>query len=104
MMVLSWNWRKETKPLRNFKKEMEQSQAKLEELEQYSRRNCLVVHGDTEKPGENTNAIICDIAKEKFKQDIAMTDIDRSHHIGQRGKSDKNGRPTTRPTIVKFSR
>ena len=95
---------KRDKTIEKLQKEMDQTQAKFEELEQYSRRNCLVVHGAAEKPGENTNAIICDIAKEKFKQDIVMTDIDRSHRIGQRGKSDRNGRPKTRPIIVKFSR
>ena len=42
----------------------------VDELEQYSRRNCLLLHGVQELEGENTNDVIMKTVKEEMDIDI----------------------------------
>lgn len=71
----------------------------INELEQYSRRNCLRIFGIEEKRDENTDTIITEIATKHLGFAVNPTDIDRSHRIGR--KDHDNGKP--RAIIVKFS-
>lgn len=50
--------------------------------EQYSRRNCLRITGVPESEFESTDAIVMDIAT-RIDADITLSDIDRSHRVGQ---------------------
>nr|XP_054748058.1 LOW QUALITY PROTEIN: S-adenosyl-L-methionine-dependent tRNA 4-demethylwyosine synthase TYW1-like [Lytechinus pictus] len=79
------------------------AEARVEDLEQYSRRNCLVIHGITENINEDTDQIISKLAKEKLNVDITPLNVDRSHRIGVRGRVDRNGHPIHRPIIAKFT-
>ena len=88
--------------IKELEKNLTIAESRIEELEQYSRRNCLVIHGVKETTGEHTDQLICDLAKDKLTVDIKPEDIDRSHRIGERGRSDRRGRPLHRPIIVKF--
>ena len=69
----------------------------LEDMMQYSRRNCLVITGIAETRGENTDDVVKDFAKNKLDVVINDTDIDRTHRLGKHaiGKS--------RPIIAKFT-
>ena len=71
---------------------------RVEELQQYTRRNCLLVTGIPESTGENTDELIQEIAREKIKIELKDNDIDRTHRTGQ----SYNGKP--RPIVVKFTR
>ena len=66
--------------------------------EQYSRRNCLLVHGIEEKEGEQTDKVIIDTAAEKMNIAITSDDLDRSHRTGKKKEGNKS-----RSIIVKFS-
>ena len=66
---------------------------KIDRQEQYSRRNCILIHGIAENKEENTNIDILDVK-------IDEIDIDRSHRIGRYDKAKKK----SRPVIVKFAR
>ena len=82
---------------------MAQRVGKLESLvdrqEQYSRRNCLLVHGIEETNDENKDDLVLKSIYEKLGVDITENEIDRSHRIGRK----KDGqRP--RPIIVKLTR
>ena len=68
--------------------------------EQYSRRNCLLVHGLFETTLENTDDLVITMFKNNMDIEIFSDDIDRSHRIGKQ-KDDPN---TVRPVIVKFAR
>ena len=59
--------------------------------EQYSRRNCHLIHGITAENQENTDDLALEIFRGK---------LDRTHRIGKNDK--KSNRP--RPVIVKFIR
>ena len=72
----------------------------VDRQEQYSRRNCLLIHGITEGNQENTDDLALEIFREKLDIELTQRDLDRTHRIGKNDK--KSNRP--RPVIVKFIR
>ena len=68
-------------------------------LEQYSRRNCLLLHGVPETAKEDTDTIFRDAIKEHLGKDLKLRDLDRTHRIGAK-REDGRGRPI----IAKFTR
>ena len=68
---------------------------RIEELEQYGRRNGVRIHGIKEQKGENTDQIMLDLAK-SIGADIPKTAFGRSHRVGPDGGS------KPRPIIAKF--
>ena len=72
----------------------------LDRQEQYSRRNCLLIHGIDEENQENTDEVVISVLKKEMDEEITHLDIDRSHRLGNR-KLDKS---KPRPIIIKFSR
>jgi hypothetical protein len=73
--------------------------AKIDEAEQYSRRNNLRVYGVPEKHHEDSTEAVIQLAKEKLDVDISKFDIDRCHRLGKQDAK-KN---SPRPIIVRFS-
>ena len=75
--------------------ELNQSVLKVDELEQYDRRNSLRLSVNTkEEDVENTDEIVVNVAK-KLGVDIECSDISRSHRVGRPGSK-------PRPILVKF--
>ena len=74
--------------------------SETDDLEQYSRRNCLVLHGVNESNEENTNEIIIKTFSEELGVEIKEDDLDRSHWLGKPKRKDNK----TRAIIVKFTR
>ena len=72
----------------------------MEDLEQYSRRNCLVLYGANESNDENTNEILIKTFFEELGIEIKEDDLDRSHRLGKPKRKDNK----PRPIIVKFAR
>ena len=60
----------------------------IDELEQYSRRNCLLFHGLKESDGENTDKIVIDTIRKEMTIDISEQDLDRTHRIGKASRND----------------
>lgn len=92
--------------IKNLEEQVSTMSSRIETLEksfdsqeQYSRRNCLLVHGIEEKEGESTDKIIIDTVADKMNLAITSEDLDRSHRIGKKKEGKKS-----RPIIVKFSR
>ena len=77
-------------------KTIEDLEDELDDQQQYSRRNCLLIHGVEEKQNENVEAAVMDIVDNKLKATVLKNDISRMHRLGRR----KQGRP--RPIIVRF--
>ena len=71
----------------------------LDRQEQYSRRNCLLIHGLPESKNENTDELVIDTIKEKMGEEIEKDEIDRSHRLGAPKNNGKS-----RPIIIKFVR
>ena len=73
-------------------------QIDLDDLEQYSRRNCLLIHGLEEEDNENTTKKVLKVFKNKLglSTDLSESDITRSHRLGKKSSN------KTRPIIAKF--
>ena len=72
----------------------------VDEQEQYSRRNCLLIHGVEENQNEDTDILSINIINEHLGLDIQPSDIDRTHRIGNKNITRKKGRAI----IIKFIR
>ena len=76
----------------------------VDELEQYGRRECLIISGKKTLPeesaGENTTDIVCKVFKEKLKLIVNKSDISVSHRLGRANSSDTDTK--NRPIIVKL--
>ena len=59
---------------------------KLEESidahQQYSQRNCLLLHGIEETKGEDTDNIVLEVLNDDMGLNISKTALDRSQRIG----------------------
>lgn len=56
-------------------------------LEQYSKRNCILFFGVPETKEEDTTQLICKIAREKLRVDLQPSAIDRSHRLQRRSQA-----------------
>ena len=91
--------------INNLKEEVSTLKGRVEILEkesddqeQYSRRNCILVHGLEENKDEITDDLVASFIKNKMDIDLSVNDIDRSHRIG------KPSPRKIRPIIIKFVR
>ena len=83
--------------------EKESQGKEIDDLEQYSGRNCLLLHGVVETNAECTNDIIIIIIQtcaEELGIDVKQEYLERSHRLG---KVKRNGNKS-QPIIVKFAR
>ena len=85
---------KKDKIIEDLKSEVDSLSTKIEKLEklqgqeeQYSRRNCLLVHVIAEEKEEITNEMIINTLNEKLDLDITLQDIKRTHRIGEHKKT-----------------
>ena len=62
-----------------------------DQMQQYSRRNCIRVFGIPEEQVENTDDKICRLVREKLGVCIKKEDIDRSHRVGKKSTSKPRG-------------
>ena len=70
----------------------------VERQEQYSMRNCILIHGVKENQNEDTDEVVVNKLKSEMNLEISPGDIDRTHRIGV----PSNGK--NRPITVKFVR
>ena len=63
-------------------KGLEEVDAVLDRQEQYSRRNCILIHGVDEVEGEHTDELSIKVIEEHMNQIIKPEAIDRSHRLG----------------------
>ena len=89
--------------INNLKEEVSTLKGRVETLEkesddqeQYSRRNCILVHGLEENKEEITDDLVASFIKDKMNIDLSVNDIDRSHRMGEQSPRKK------RPIIVRF--
>ena len=72
----------------------------VDKQEQYSRRNCLLIHALEEVQNEDTDTLSINIINELLGLDIQPSDIDRTHRIGNKNKA----RKIVQVIIIKFTR
>ena len=74
--------------IENLVEKQKSLSSEIDDLEQYSRRNCLVLHGVNESNDENTNEIIIKTFSEELGVEIKEDDLDRSHRLGKPKRKD----------------
>ena len=79
---------------------IEELESKIDLQEQYSRRNCILIHGIAENKEENTDQQAIDFINDNLDIKIDEIDIGRFHRIGRYDKSKKKARPI----IMKLAR
>ena len=90
---------REEKKVSVLNKQVGDLDQKIEKQEQYSRRNCLLIHGVAENKDENTDDVVLSIFKDEMDIEIFTDDLDRTHRIGKTKDNNKH----RRPIIVKFA-
>ena len=80
------------KVIKTDKQEINTLKDQLDAAEQYSRRNCVVIHGIDSKKDENTGVTVRNFFSTYLDLDIKQGEIDRSHCLPTLGN----------PLIVKF--
>ncbi|KAK5643906.1 hypothetical protein RI129_007751 [Pyrocoelia pectoralis] len=70
----------------------------LDKLEQYTRRNSIIIYGIPEKNNEDIIVNILDLFQNKLNATLSVENIDRAHRLGKR----HDERNSARPVIVKF--
>ena len=48
----------------------------MERQEQYSRRNCILIHGLKEEKNESTDDRVLKLFKEELNEDVLLLDLD----------------------------
>ena len=69
----------------------------VDDQQQYSRRNCLIVHGIDEKPNENTDKIVMDLLQNKLEAGVTQNEVSRTHRLGRKREDNK-----ARPIIMRL--
>ena len=82
----------------NMNEKIEKLERIVDRQEQYSRRNCLLLHGIAEGERENTDELVSETLNEKMHIDLTPSDLDGTHRIGQKKASSKK----PRAVITKF--
>ena len=82
----------------NMKKKIEKLERMVDRQEQYSCRNWILIHSITEGERKHTDELVLETLNEKMLVDLTLSDLGRTHHIGQK-KSSSN---KTRAVIIKF--
>ena len=83
-----------------FQQQLNGFTKQVDRQEQYSRQNCLLIHGTTERNQENTDDQTLEISTEELDIELTQSELDWTHRIGKNDK--RSNRP--RPVIVRFIR
>lgn len=91
--------------LQSIQHRLNRQEEQIDEAEQYSRRNCLLLHGIPEEINEDSYDKVIKTLNEKLDVHIKLDDIDRCHRLGplRRSASDVVSKGK-RPIIVKLLR
>ena len=68
----------------NMNEKIEKLERIVDRQEQYSRCNCLLLHGIAKGKRENTDELVLENLNEKMHIDLTPSDLDGTHRIGQK--------------------
>ena len=68
--------------LKSASMKVEDLEKKMDSQEQYSRRNCILIHGLKERKNKSTDDRILKSFREELNEDVLLVDLDRTHRIG----------------------
>ena len=68
----------------DLKIEMKDIGTRLNDLEQHSRRNCLILNGAEEKHDEIVDVVVLKVLNTQMEAGISVQDIERVHRLDKR--------------------
>ena len=86
--------------LSSLKNEHELLKSVVENQEQYTRRNCLLVHGIPEEQRESTDSIVLNAINEHLEEGLTEVEIECTHRL----RKPEQNKKRRRPIILKFVR
>uniref|UniRef100_A0A8D8X3E9 Uncharacterized protein n=1 Tax=Cacopsylla melanoneura TaxID=428564 RepID=A0A8D8X3E9_9HEMI len=89
--------------LGTIRQELQEQDEKIDRLETYSRRHCILVHGIPEaqaKTEQECMEVTCTLFNQKLGLQISPQQLDRAHRLGPPRTNAQSSRP--RPVIVKL--
>lgn len=90
---------------KDLQDQIRKQEFRIDEAEQYSRRNCLLLHGVSETPNEDVYTKVTEVLKDKLNLELTMMSFDRCHRLGKPKRSTADVVATgRRPIIIKFTR
>ena len=78
-------------------------QLKMDEDEQYSKRNCLIITEVNEQEGEDTDGVVLDIFEIKLNICLDIFQVDRSHPLNEPKRSESDNSQVIRLITGKFA-
>ena len=63
---------------------VEDLEKKMESQGQYSRRNCILIHGLSEEKNKSTDDRVFKLFRVGLNEDVLLADLDRTHRIRQK--------------------
>ena len=81
------------------KPELKQAKIEVDNLGQYSRRNCVVLHGLPMNRNENTDQVVKQFCWERLNYELCSEDLDQTHRLFS---TIKQNELSSKPTIVQF--
>lgn len=88
--------------LRTELERVEEVDKKVDELEQYQRRNNLRVFGIPERKDEDTDGIVLGLLRDKLAIDLPLERVERTHRVGRPRPPGDDGETRPRPIIIRF--
>ena len=73
---------------KDLEERLRHAEEQIDEMEQYSQKNCLVFLGIDESRDENTDDLIVETCNTNLRVDLAVEDIERSHRSGSKTLQD----------------
>ena len=70
--------------LKSASMKVEDIEKNMDRKEQYSKRNCILIHGLKEEQNESIDDRVLELFREELNEDILLVDLDRTHRIGKR--------------------
>ena len=64
-----------------LKRQVKMLQVQIEDQQQYSRRNCILIHGIPENESEDTDKLVMDVFTGRLGIILGIQDKDRSHRL-----------------------
>ena len=56
----------------------------MERQEQYSSRNCILIHGLKEEKNKSIDDRVLKLFREELNEDVLLVDLDSTHRIGKK--------------------
>ena len=90
---------------KNLNEKINKMTIQMDDQEQRSRNDCLLIHGIDEQVNDNTDNIALQVINQELGIELTVDGIQRSHRVGPKKetRNTRSSKPNPRPIIVRFA-